>query len=384
MMGGTMDRPDISKPLFAVTTALLAVILFAGPAAAIAQDTPADEDTEAGLQAYKARLIGLPFVYYTPETQLAFGAGGVFNFRTGRKKAEARTSSVWAYASYNLARQFSALLKPDIYLKGNSLFLSGTFSYERAPQKFFGVGNDTRESDEESYTPRVFAVQIGVKRRIAGGLFGGLRFDVEKVTMEEVEPGGLLDAGDIAGSRGGLHAGIGASLDWDTRDAVLFPRRGSFHQVSADVYGAIAGSDFSFSRFKLDLRRYVPLRGGRVLALQAYLFSAGGEVPFYKLGLLGGESLMRGYYKGRFRDKGLALVQAEFRALLTDRIGVVGFFGLAGVFPGWVELGRVKIKPCVGAGLRYVINKRDGTTVRLDLAWGRASFGLYATAQEAF
>jgi hypothetical protein len=375
---------DMTKPRIAALTALFAAALFLGPTAALTQETGRPDEAAGGEEDYRARLIGLPFIYYTPETKLAFGAGGVFNFRAGREKAEARTSSVWAYASYNMARQFSALVKPDIYLKGNSLFLSGSLSYERAPQKFYGVGNDTRESDEESYTSRIFAIQIGVKRRIAGGLFGGLRFDVEKVTMEEIEAGRLLDAGDILGCRGGLHAGIGASLDWDTRDSVLFPRRGAFHQISADAYGAMAGSDFSFTRFKLDIRKYLPIQGGHVLALQAYLFSAGGEVPFYDLGLLGGESLMRGYYRGRYRDKGLGLIQAEFRTLVTERIGVVGFAGLADIFPGWDDLSQGRVKASLGTGLRYVINKRDGTTVRLDLAWGRASFGLYATAQEAF
>ncbi|MCK7482530.1 MAG: hypothetical protein M0C28_39465 [Candidatus Moduliflexus flocculans] len=43
-----------------------------------------------------------------------------------------------------------------------------------------------------------------------------------------------------------------------------------------------------------------------------------------------------------------------------------------------------KLKFSVGTGLRYVVNKRDGTTLRLDLAWGRACFGLYLTAKEAF
>jgi hypothetical protein len=31
-----------------------------------------------------------------------------------------------------------------------------------------------------------------------------------------------------------------------------------------------------------------------------------------------------------------------------------------------------------------MINKREGTNLRMDMAWGQASFGLYFTAQEAF
>ena len=344
----------------------------------------AAEETAAERDPHRARLIGLPFIYYTPETKLAFGAGGVFSFRAGQNKELARTSSVWAYASYNLARQFNVLIKPEIYLKANGLILSGVLHYERAPQKFYGVGNDTASTDVESFTPRIFAVQMGVKRRVLGNLFGGLQFDFERMTMEELEPGGLLDTGEIIGSRGGQMAGMGASLDWDTRDAVLFPRRGTFLQLSADAFGPMAGSDFTFNRIKLDLRKYLTLGTDRVLALQAYLLSTGGDVPFHKLALLGGESLLRGYYRGRFRDKGLVLLQAEFRALVTRRIGFAGFAGLADIFPGFGDLKDGKFKFSVGSGLRYVLNKNEGSTLRMDLAWGRASFGLYITAQEAF
>lgn len=365
--------------------ALLAAAGFAAsvPAASAGQ-TAASEPKATKTEPYKARLLGLPFVYYSPETKLAFGGGGILNFRAGRHKDVVRPSTVYAYASYNLAKQFTLHLKPEIYVRGNSLIFTGRLRYERTPQLFYGIGNDTLAVNGESFTPRSFAVQVGVKRRIVGGLFGGFGFDYERLTVEKVEPGGLLDSGTVVGSQGGLLAGIGGNLDWDTRDSPLFPLRGAYLQLIATAYGASAGSDFTFNRVELNLRKYYPLGPRRVLAVQGYMCSTGGNVPFYKLPMLGGDTLLRGYYKGRFRDKGLALVQAEFRALITPRIGVAGFAGLADVFPGLKGLDRGKLKFAAGSGLRYVINKRDGTTVRLDMAWGQASFGLYITAQEAF
>jgi outer membrane protein assembly factor BamA len=332
---------------------------------------------------YKSRFSGIPFFYYSPETKLAFGAGGVLNFRTGKKKETSRTSSVWIYATYTLAKQYSVMLKPEVYLKNNSLCLYGNIRYDRSPQNFYGIGNDTPITDGEKYTPRTFAFLFGVKRRVAGPVFGGLQFEFEQSTIEKIEPGGMLASGQYTGSEGGMLAGVGASLDWDTRDAVLFPRHGVFFQIQGDSFGALAGSDFTFSRVKLDLRDYIQLGPNRVLVLQGFLLSVFGDPPFYKLGLLGGDSLLRGYYKGRFRDKGLALVQAEFRTLISERIGVVGFAGVANVYPGFGEFKLEKLKYSIGTGLRYVIN-REGATLRLDLAWGKASFGLYATAQEAF
>ena len=365
-------------------TALSLVLVAAlglGPLALRAQETAPEKDKK---ETYKARLLGIPFVYYSPETKLAFGGGSILNFRAGKNKEQTRPSTVYAYASYNLAKQYTLLIKPEIYVQGNSLIFSGRIRYERTPQLFYGIGNDTVNANGESYTPLNLAIQLGVRRRIVGGLFGGFGFDVEKTTIEKVEAGGLLDTGTITGSHGGLIAGLGFDLDWDTRDSPLFPLSGSFLQLAANAYGSSAGSDFTFSRVELNLRKYFPMGLRRVLAVQAYFCSSAGEVPFYKLPLLGGDSLMRGYYKGRYRDKGLALVQSEFRVLITPRIGVVGFAGLADVFPGFSRLTEGRLKFAAGSGLRYVINKRDGTTVRMDMAWGQASFGLYFTAQEAF
>jgi hypothetical protein len=372
------ERTGMTKlHLARASLVLILTVLLGAPAAA------ADE-TAPGSDSYKSKFSGLPFVYFSPETNLAFGLGGVYNFRAGQHKERTRTSSIWAYGTYTLAKQYSLLIKPEIYLKNNSLALFGSLRYERSPQFFYGVGADLPAANRESYTPRTFSVQVGVKRRVVGGLFGGLSFEFEDVTMEKIEDGGQLASGAFTGSRGGMLAGFGASLDWDTRDAVLFPHRGTFIQLLGDAYGALAGSDYSFSRLKVDIRKYVPAGASRVLVLQAFVLTTFGDVPFYKLALLGGDSLLRGYYKGRYRDKSLALLQAEYRVLVSERIGVVGFAGLANVFERFRDFEPGLLKYSLGTGLRYVINKRDGATLRLDLAWGRASFGLYATAQEAF
>lgn len=349
-----------------------------------AGDAAAGNEAKTVKNVYKPRLIAIPFIYYSPETKLAFGGGGVLNFRAGRNKEQTRASTVWAFGTYNLARQFQVVVKPEIYFERNSFFLSGNLRYERTPQNFFGIGNDMPSTAEESYTPRIVTVQVGVKKKFLGHLFAGVQYDFEQMTMEKVEPGGILDSGSITGSRGGLLSGFGVSLDWDTRDGVLYPRKGVFFQLTADTYGAMTGSDFAFTSLKLDCREYFLVAPDQVLALQAYIRSTAGEVPFHKLAFLGGESIMRGYYKGRFRDKDILAVQAEYRVLVTKRIGVVGFAGLADIFPAFADFKLKTIKYSVGTGVRYMVNKREGTTLRLDMAWGKASFGLYVTAQEAF
>lgn len=303
-----------------------------------AGDAAAGNEAKTLKNVYKPRLIAIPFIYYSPETKLAFGVGGVLNFRAGRRKDETRPSTVWAFGTYNRARQFQVVVKPEIYFERNSFFLSGNIRYERTPQNFFGIGNDMPPTAEESYTPRIVTIQLGLKKRFLGHFFAG----------------------------------------------VLTPRKGVFFQLAADTYGAMTGSDFTFTSLKLDCRKYFLVASDQVLALQAYIRSTAGEVPFHQLAFLGGESLMRGYYKGRFRDKDILAVQAEYRVFVTKTISVAGCAGLADVFPAFAEFKLKTIKYAVGTGVRYMVNKHEGTNLRLDMAWGKASFGLYVTAQEAF
>src|SRR5512137_653736 len=127
---------------FPRATLAFVLALLAVPAAAA-------EETSSPSDPYKSKFSGLPFAYYSPETKLAFGLGGVFNFRAGRNKETARTSSVWVFATYTLARQYSILLKPELYLKNNSLAFFGSLRYERSPQNFYGVGDDTEDAAGE-------------------------------------------------------------------------------------------------------------------------------------------------------------------------------------------------------------------------------------------
>ena len=355
------------------------------PSSVAPQQAPAPPAKPAPKEdTFKPRLVFLPFVYYTPETQLAFGAGGVLTFKAGAEKAPTRTSTVWAFGTYSLAKQVQVSINPTIFFERNDVSLSANLRYERTPQKFYGIGNDTPSGLMELYTPRIALLQAGLKKRIRGGLYAGLLLDLEKTTLEKFEPGGILATAGLPGSRGGLVSGLAAGLDWDTRDSAQFPRSGSFFQLTAGAYGRATLSDFAFTNLKVDLRTYLAPAAGQVLALQAVLRLTSGDTPFYRLSMLGGDSLMRGYYKGRFRDKNMIVVQGEYRVALRGKFGLAGFAGLGHVFPRFEDLGLDSLKYSLGTGLRYSLDARAGTNIRMDLAWGVRSFGLYFTAQESF
>jgi len=85
-----------------------------------------------------------------------------------------------------------------------------------------------------------------------------------------------------------------------------------------------------------------------------------GDVPFNQLALMGGESLMRGYYYGRYRDNNQLAAQVEYRFLpipfnFTDRIGAAVFAGAGSVFNQVNSLDISDFVVSGGAGLRVLL-----------------------------
>jgi outer membrane protein assembly factor BamA len=371
------------KAKLALVLCLFGFVSALSPLPSAAQGAKKAQVPDQTLTTYGRRLLAIPIVYYTPETSLAFGAGGVYTFRLGVHKEQTRPTSLWMFLVYTLKKQLQAKFMPEVYFANNDYVLNGTLKFEKFPQKFFGVGNDTEEAAEELYTPQTIGFDVAFQRRFLSHLYAGVKYEFESTKILESAPDGLLASGELLGSRGGVVSGVGLNLSWDSRDNNLYPRRGQYFRFFTGFYGRVLGSDFNFTSSELDLRSYFPVRRS-VLALKAYLGTRGGSPPFYRLSLLGGESLLRGYYLGRFRDKGMLLLQAEYRLPLWKRFGLVGFTGLGDVFETLSGLRVNQLKHSLGAGLRYRIDAKEGTNLRMDFAWGKKSFGLYFTATESF
>jgi hypothetical protein len=89
-------------------------------------------------------------------------------------------------------------------------------------------------------------------------------------------------------------------------------------------------SDYKFNSIFSDSRLFRPFGKRNVWASQLIGQFNMGDVPFNQLALIGGESIMRGYYTGRFRDKNQIAAQTELRFLplplgFSKRLGATVF-----------------------------------------------------------
>ena len=359
---------------------LLLVALLMVPATLGGQEAQKEE-----ANAKRSGLIPIPVLSYTPETKLAFGAAAQYYYRPASAAIDARPSTLTPLLVYTTEDQIVAALFADLWFRQETLNLAGYIGYSEFPDKFYGIGNDTSEDDEEDYTPRYLRLRGRIQKRLVADFRLGLGYEYEHSTFEEVEADGLLSSGGVRGGEGGKVAGATVLASWDTRDNIFAASSGSFHQLTATFYEEDLGSDYGFAKYMLDVRGYIPTRTDHVLALQGFVGIESGEPPFQHLFLFGGEEMMRGYFLGRFRDEAMILVQAEYRIVpVWWRFGAVLFAGVGDVAAELGDFVLSDMKYSLGGGIRVVLNRQERIALRLDFGFGEDTSGFYITLGEAF
>ncbi len=328
----------------------------------------------------------VPFVLpaYQPETRFLIGGAAILGHQPSPGSG-LRESQVTFAGAASVRGQFTALISPDVFVLRDRMHLGGMLSGARFPDTFYGVGADTARDGSEPYTANLFELELSPRWRVVDALYVGPSLRVQAVELAEVAGGGLLDSGTIAGSDGGQTLQLGVSAFWDTRSSTLYPTSGGIVRLNLRRAFSALGADYSFDMLRLDARRYITLPWHRrhVLALQGVVELRSGAPPFYDLGRLGGAEIMRGYYEGRHRERQLYAVQAEYRAHLFWRAGLVLFASLGGVAHDVGGSSFDHPRVAAGAGLRVAPFADVPVNFRLDVAYGD-QMALYFNVGEAF
>ena len=341
----------------------------------------ADQDT---VRHKRNGILFLPILFYTPETKMAGGAAFNYYFRESGSEQSSRPSTIMPVFIYTQNKQIIVELNGDLYWNNEKMNLRGAVGYVKFPNKFYGIGHNTTEDDEENYTPRNVYFSLNYQLQVRKEIYLGAHYDFTHSEIVEVDENGLLAEKDISGSEGGTISGAGLFVNRDTRDNIFCPSCGGFYQLFVNFYRGLVGSDYDFERYNLDVRQYIPLLSIHIFALQGYVNIMKGNPPFQNVSLLGGDSLMRGYYEGRYRDKNMFVFQIEHRMPVWWRFGMAGFLGFGEVSDNISHFALKELKHSVGFGVRYSLDPQEKLNVRLDLAFGEDTSGFYITLFEAF
>ncbi|HVU01698.1 MAG TPA: BamA/TamA family outer membrane protein [Polyangiaceae bacterium] len=343
----------------------------------------AEEPKEPEKNEGAGRVI-VPVVMYSPETHLGAGGLVVQFFRVGNAPKESRVSSVAFDALVTTRKQIIVEIIPDLYWDDEKNHVGGKLEFQRFPDSFWGIGPRTPDSAEERYLRQRFRFRGAANRRLYKRLYVGLYTELTLFDGTYSDPNGLFARTDVPGERGGFTAGLGPSWSIDTRDNTVATRSGTLLAFTWLGYDRGLGSRYEFWRAVTEARQFFPVGTDSALGLRYYGEFQGGFVPFYQNAMLGGDELLRGYFMGRYRDKDLLALEAEYRFPIYWRFGGVTFAGAGEVADHAKDLASVPVRWAVGGGLRLSLNTEERLNLRLDAGFGPDTYGIYFTAREAF
>jgi outer membrane protein assembly factor BamA len=314
---------------------------------------------------------------------MAGGLGGIYSFRTSNK-AKSRPSSIRLGMIYTQEKQVMIEFGPDIYFKNEIYHLMGKINFSNFSDRFYRIGSSTSEDMREDFTSRITRINLNLQKKLFKKLYVGIQYEHEHNKVVKVEENGQLIRRDILGSEPGTSSGIGFLINWDARNNIFSPSSGDFYKLSTTLFHNKLGSSYDFTRYRLDVRKYFPLFSSHVLAFQSYFSLITGNPPFQMLSLMGGQNWMRGYYRGRFRDKNMIVLQLEYRMPLFWKFGIVGFVGFGDVADKVDNFVLTDFKYSAGFGFRYLLSREEKINVRLDFGFCKESFCVYIAVSEAF
>lgn len=342
----------------------------------------------------KPKFVPAPVLFYEPETGIAVGATFLPTWRHGRDTT-VRKSNGRIGGWYSQKKQLNLQVSHTIFTRQERYLLIGDILFYDYPIFFYGIGNDTDIENESEIAYRLLVFQQRGLRRFRPGWFAGATYrltDLRAITAEPFAHGGDDRPNPLLSLPGRERqptfiSGFGPAVIHDTRDNVLSTFTGNYLDVQALFNAKALGSDFAFTRYSVDARHFQPLFGSTktIWASQVLGQFSTGSVPFRELPFLGGISVLRGIYEGRFRDRQLLVAQTEVRQHLFWRLNGAVFVGAGQVAPRIGDFGPTDFNLAGGAGVRFQFNRRDRINIRFDYGVGTGgNSGLYFGVNEAF
>lgn len=331
----------------------------------------------------KVLLLPIPILAYKPETRWILGVSFNAIFRVSRDSIT-RPSALRVNVSYSQNKQFAVIPEWNVFSKHNKWNIRGNYAFTTFGEDFYGIGSETPASNKEYYSFNMHRFNMKVAYKVLPKLYAGVQYNAERMFNIEADSLGLLNTQKPMGYNGYNASGAGLILYYDDRDFVYFPLHGQFVELSHVSYGKALGGAYRFTNITLDARKYIQLWKRNVLALQGFVNLNEGDIPFRMQGVLGSDMYMRGYYRGRYRDKHAMAFQAELRKTVWGPLGIVVFAGGGTVAaqPGELFSG---IKPNIGAGIRFLAIPKEKINISIDYGWGSNGEGaLYLGMHEAF
>jgi hypothetical protein len=299
-------------------------------------------------------------------------------------------------------RANSRLFFGGLWKSERNTFEFGGGYFNDGLSRFHGIGPQSRDDDKSFYTREGAWVGMALHRRLFGNIFssGTLLYselgtrgtsvrdepDLDDVFPPEAQPPGYRMRSK------GVHAAL--TLTRNTAPWLGRPDHGLFSRATVHFFESTGTDDTRYWAYRIDLQRFLPLWfTKRSLATRASvhrLVSDGDDpIPLPHLLLNETPDLLRGYVDGRWHDRGMLNLTAEYRwpvwnSSRIDDLGIDAylFVDYGQVFSETSEISTRNMTTSYGGGLRILDDPRF--FVRLEVGHSKEDTVFRLSADQVF
>lgn len=323
-------------------------------------------------------LIGGP--YYSSDSKFGIGIVAAGIYSTAPADTLTKPSEMSLSFKATTAAHFELSFEGQHIFPHDRYRLDYKVSFSSIDTKYWGIGyeqcsnpdNESKYKYLASHAEALFAIRFG------SNMYLGPLMTFDYVNARSFQK---LELWDGLPHRT-FNYGIGASLRYDTRDNLTATKRGTLIRFDQTFDFGWMGNRHPFKVNELTVAWFGPVWKGCTLATRLHWRITWGDTPWGLMSYLGGSKTMRGYFEGRYRDKGAADLCVELRQHVWRRNGVVVWAGVGSIFPRITDIHFNQLLPNFGFGYRWEFKKN--VNVRVDIGFGKHERGLFFGINEAF
>jgi len=218
-----------------------------------------------------------------------------------------------------------------------------------------------------------------LSRRIGGDWYGGgmLRVVDASQDIERAQEAGESRFDTSESTRA---AGVGLTLENDTRDMPTNPYKGRYFKAEALFNDDAIGSSKNYQAYTADYRAYHALSESFVFAWQVQGCRKAGTPPLWDACRIP----LRGFSAFDYLGVSSASGQVEARWRIYKRFGIAAFAGSGWAGDSFSSAGGNETVTSYGTGIRFEVLPAKRINLRIDFAWSDEDNGIHVSVGEAF
>lgn len=334
---------------------------------------------------------------YTPEASLGVAAAALLSFRVDKRDTVSQRSYIPFGFNMSLNGTYVVAGVSTLFFNENRFRIYTNYGMRNEPANFYGVGmseiSTIERGDDTEYHKTNFYLLNKFIWEVKPKLYVGPTLDVSYTKVGDLSE--FMQQHDYVNmfSNKYLNVGLGATVQYDTRDDVATPNSGLLLSAASKFFGGYLGGDYNYQSYDFEYRQYQYLFGRAVLAWTLRTHLSYGDVPFTELPTFGSPFDLRGFYWGQYRDKSMGYAMTEYRQMFGSQEDykagrTISKFG----YVVWAGLGTLGTTPSdwnecrynYGVGIRAQIQPRKNFRFDIGKGQGEDGFLFYMNMTEAF